>query len=76
MYLGYIVLVLGGAMAGATILGMILAIAFTLLTVYRARIEEEALGSFSEEYREYAARTGFLIPGVGCQAGAGRSRPS
>src|SRR6266403_1856848 len=32
------------------------------LTVWRARLEEDALARHSGEYRDYAKRTGFLLP--------------
>jgi len=65
MYLGYFFLVIGMVFASASILAGILLVTFLVLTVYRANLEESALCAFSEEYRQYAARTGFLFPRVG-----------
>jgi len=35
---------------------------YLALTLYRARLEEDALRRHSAEYREYARHTGFLVP--------------
>jgi protein-S-isoprenylcysteine O-methyltransferase Ste14 len=71
MYLGYIVIVLGIAIASSSVLGIALWLFYVMLTIYRARLEEAALTSFTGEYRDYVARTGFLLP----RFGAGRSVP-
>jgi protein-S-isoprenylcysteine O-methyltransferase Ste14 len=71
MYTGYLVLVLGIALASSSLFAIVLYVTYVTITVYRARLEEEALTAFSTEYREYAARTGFLFPGIGRMPVAG-----
>jgi protein-S-isoprenylcysteine O-methyltransferase Ste14 len=68
MYLGYLVLVLGIALASSSLFAVLLYATYAVVTVWRARMEEEALLAFSPKYREYASRTGFLVPGVGRMA--------
>lgn len=65
MYLGYLVLVLGIAIASSSYFAIVLWGTYLVVTIYRARLEEEALTAFRPEYRDYASRTGFLLPGVG-----------
>jgi protein-S-isoprenylcysteine O-methyltransferase Ste14 len=65
MYLGYLVLVLGIAIASSSPFAVVLYVTYVTTTVYRARLEEETLLAFSGDYRHYAARTGFLFPGLG-----------
>lgn len=65
MYLGYVFLVTGMLIASASVYAGVLLVTYLLLTVYRARLEEQALCSYSDEYRRYAARTGFLFPALG-----------
>lgn len=68
MYLGYLVLVLGIALASSSPFAVVLYVTYSAVTVWRARMEEEALVAFSPEYRDYASRTGFLVPGIGRMA--------
>src|SRR5688572_6133405 len=65
MYLGYLVLVLGIAIASSSLFAIVLYATYVAVTVYRARLEEETLAAFSEDYRQYAAATGFLFRGIG-----------
>jgi protein-S-isoprenylcysteine O-methyltransferase Ste14 len=67
MYLGYIFLVTGIAVASASPLSVFLWIVYLGLTIYRAMLEEKSLCAFSEEYRDYARRTGFLVPSIACR---------
>lgn len=62
MYLAYLVVVLGLVVAHASPFSIVLFVSYVGLTVWRARLEEEMLCSLSDEYRQYAARTGFLFP--------------
>jgi protein-S-isoprenylcysteine O-methyltransferase Ste14 len=62
MYLGYLLLFAGLLLAAPSVLSLALSTMYLVLTVYRARLEEEALGRHSAAYRDYAARTGFLLP--------------
>ncbi len=62
IYLGYLLHIasLWLAMPSA---GMALLVAgHALLTLWRARLEEAGLSAHSDEYRQYAHRTGFLLP--------------
>jgi len=62
MYLGYLFLFAGiliGALSPVVIVVTALCVS---VTVYRAWLEEDALGRHSRRYREHAKRTGFLLP--------------
>ncbi len=62
MYLGYIILVSGFALASPSLLAIALMVIYVVRTVARARLEEDVLCAFSEEYRQHARRSGFLLP--------------
>jgi protein-S-isoprenylcysteine O-methyltransferase Ste14 len=62
MYLGYILLFTGILLAAPYPIVVLLVAVYLALTLYRARLEEDALRRHSAEYREYARHTGFLVP--------------
>jgi len=62
MYLGYLFLFAGILIGAFSPIVIVVTALCVSLTVYRARLEEDALGRHSGEYREYAQRTGFLLP--------------
>ena len=64
LYLSMIVALLGLALAFRSLWGIagVLAL-FVPAVVYRARLEEQALGTqFGEDWHAYARRTAFLLP--------------
>jgi len=65
MYSAYMFLVAGLALASASLFSIGLLVVYVCLSIWRARLEEEMLGSLSEEYRRYAEQTGFLFPAIG-----------
>jgi len=62
MYLGYIFLFAGILIGALSPIVILLTAVCISLTVWRARLEEDALTRQSGEYRDYAKRTGFLLP--------------
>jgi len=62
MYLGYILLFAGILIGALSPIVILLTAVCISLTVWRARLEEDALTRHSGEYRDYAKRTGFLLP--------------
>ena len=62
MYLGYILLFAGILIGALSPIVIVLVAVYVSLTVYRARLEEEALTRHGDQYRDYAKRTGFLLP--------------
>ena len=62
MYLGYIFLFAGILIGALSPIVILLTAVCISLTVWRARLEEDALTRHSGEYRDYAKRTGFLLP--------------
>lgn len=68
MYLGWICMYSGLALANGSAAFLILVPIHIFLLQYRARLEETQLAGYSEEYREYLKRTGFILPKFRCQA--------
>jgi protein-S-isoprenylcysteine O-methyltransferase Ste14 len=62
IYTGYLFVVLGLVLAEPRVLTLAVGAAFVLVMVYRARLEERALGDASEAYRRYRSEVGFLLP--------------
>lgn len=64
LYLAMVVMCGGLSLGLRSVVGLLLsAFVFFPLSVVRARLEEEALGSrFGEDWDEYASRTGFMVP--------------
>ncbi len=62
MYLGYICMCAGLALANFSGAWFILVAIHIVLLLYRARLEEAQLSEYSTEYREYTKRTGFIFP--------------
>ncbi len=62
MYLGYIVLYAGILIGALCPIVIALTVVCVSLTVWRARLEEDALTRHGGKYREYATQTGFLLP--------------
>jgi protein-S-isoprenylcysteine O-methyltransferase Ste14 len=65
-YLGFLLMAIGISLGYSSLAGLC---AFVFLTipgfVFRIRVEEETLEAhFSDEFRQYAARTGRFIPGI------------
>jgi protein-S-isoprenylcysteine O-methyltransferase Ste14 len=69
MYLGYILMLLGLALANFSMAYFILVPIHIGLLLYRARLEEARLSEHSPEYREYTKRTGFIFPRLRRPAG-------
>jgi protein-S-isoprenylcysteine O-methyltransferase Ste14 len=69
MYLGYILGFVGITLGAFCLFSIALTPAYVAVTIYRARLEEEALDHYSAEYHAYAARTGFLLPRLHAAAG-------
>jgi protein-S-isoprenylcysteine O-methyltransferase Ste14 len=69
MYLGYLLLFAGIAIAAPSPGVIVLCAIYLVLTVWRAVLEERALARHSEQYRDYARRTGFLLPRLGISGG-------
>lgn len=70
MYLGWIGMCIGVALANFTGACLLLITIHIFLLLYRARLEESQLSEYSAEYREYMKRTGFIIPRFRRPAGA------
>ena len=62
IYTGYLFVVTGLVLADPWLVTMAVAVAFVVVMVYRARLEERALAEASEAYRRYRSRVGFLLP--------------
>ena len=62
MYLGYICMLIGLALANFSAAYFILVPIHIGLLLYRARLEEARLSEYSATYREYMRRTGFIFP--------------
>jgi protein-S-isoprenylcysteine O-methyltransferase Ste14 len=62
MYLGYICMLTGLALANFSAAYFILVPIHIGLLLYRARLEEARLSEYSAEYREYRKRAGFIFP--------------
>jgi protein-S-isoprenylcysteine O-methyltransferase Ste14 len=62
MYLGYICLLVGLALANFSGACFILVPIHISLLLYRARLEEARLSEHSAEYQEYIRQTGFIFP--------------
>jgi protein-S-isoprenylcysteine O-methyltransferase Ste14 len=65
MYLGWVFICAGVAIANFSIAYFLLTAIHVLLLLYRARLEEKELAERSPEYREYASRAGFIFPKFG-----------
>jgi protein-S-isoprenylcysteine O-methyltransferase Ste14 len=62
MYLGWVCLCLGVALANFSGAYFLLVAIHISLLLYRAHLEEAQLSEYSTEYREYMKRTGFIFP--------------
>lgn len=62
IYTGYLFVVLGLVLADPRAITLGVAVAFVVVMVYRARLEERALAAESEAYRRYQREVGFLLP--------------
>ncbi len=62
MYLGWICMCTGLALAGCSAAYLVLVPIHICLLSYRARLEEAQLAEYSAEYREYMKHSGFLLP--------------
>jgi protein-S-isoprenylcysteine O-methyltransferase Ste14 len=64
LYLGMFVTTIGLAIAFRSLWGLLITLAvFVPAGLWRAKLEEEALGRrFGEEWEAYARRTGFMFP--------------
>lgn len=62
MYLGWICMYAGLALANGSAAYLILVPVHIFLLLYRARLEEARLCEYSLEYREHMRRTGFIFP--------------
>jgi protein-S-isoprenylcysteine O-methyltransferase Ste14 len=62
MYVGYIGMLAGLALANFSAAYFVLVPIHIVLLLYRARLEETRLAGHSAEYREYTKRTGFIFP--------------
>ena len=62
IYSAYLIIDIGLLMIRPTVSYLIVTIGFTLLTIYRATLEEAKLSDYSPEYAEYRKRTPMLIP--------------
>jgi protein-S-isoprenylcysteine O-methyltransferase Ste14 len=67
MYLGWIVICAGVAIANFSTAYFLLTGAHVALLVYRARLEESQLVEYSAEYRDHRRRTGFVFPNAARQ---------
>jgi protein-S-isoprenylcysteine O-methyltransferase Ste14 len=65
MYLGWIVVCLGVALANFSIAYFLLTSGHVALLVYRARLEEKNLIECDAAYREHAQTSGFIFPRFG-----------
>ncbi len=66
LYLGTVIGTIGLVIGLCSVLGMAaVLLLFVPATVYRARLEEEAMArKFGEEWDAYASKTGFMLPAV------------
>ena len=62
MYLGWVCLFVGFALANFSWAYLLLVIVHITLILYRANLEETQLAMLSEEYRQYTKRTPFIFP--------------
>lgn len=62
IYTGYLFVVTGLVLSDPRPVTLGVAVAFVVVMVYRARLEERALAAESEAYRRYRERVGFLLP--------------
>jgi len=62
IYFGYTCAILGLALANFSVAMLLIVTLHFSLFVYRARLEERRLADYSEAYREYTKRTGFIFP--------------
>jgi protein-S-isoprenylcysteine O-methyltransferase Ste14 len=62
MYLGYVCMLAGLALANYSVAYFSLVPIHIALLLYRARLEESRLSEFSVDYQEYRKRTGFIFP--------------
>jgi protein-S-isoprenylcysteine O-methyltransferase Ste14 len=62
MYLGYICMLGGLALANFSAAYLVLVSMHIALLLYRAHLEEVRLSEHSAEYRQYTKRTGFIFP--------------
>jgi len=62
MYLGWICMCAGLALGFFSAAYFLLVAIHIFLMLYRARLEEAALSDYSNEYRDYSRRTGFIFP--------------
>lgn len=62
MYMGYVWMLAGMALANFSVAYFILVPIHIGLLLYRARLEETRLAEHSTEYREYMKRAGFIFP--------------
>lgn len=62
MYLGWVIICFGVALANFSGAYFILTSAHVALLVYRARLEERNLIEFDAAYREHAQNSGFIFP--------------
>lgn len=65
VYSGFLALGLGLTLYGATLLHVIVWFALVALLSAKARWEERMLTAAHSDYRDYAARVGRFIPGIG-----------
>jgi protein-S-isoprenylcysteine O-methyltransferase Ste14 len=70
MYLGWICMYAGVALANGAAAYLILVPIHIGLLLYRARLEEAQLSEFSAEYRKHMQRAGFIFPRFRQAAGA------
>jgi len=62
IYLSYVLQTAGFVCAYGSLAFVALVAAHVALLVYRAHLEEARLAAHSDEYRDYRAKTGFLMP--------------
>lgn len=70
IYSGLLVLGLGLVVIGASVLHLLAWVALLSILMTKSRFEERMLADHYPGYREYAARVGRLVPGVGRSVGA------
>jgi protein-S-isoprenylcysteine O-methyltransferase Ste14 len=66
VYLGFTVAFIGVALAARSYVGLVaIVLGFIPAAIHRARLEERALARlYGDTWREYAATTAFMLPGV------------
>ena len=64
LYLGEALMMLGLCLMIGTVAAALFWSAYSVLQLVRARVEEEKLSRQFKEYRDYKARTRFIIPGL------------